>query len=156
MAKSTKRSTTEKETMKLLHLASDFAPSSPVLLSTATSVEKPTGLRSHSSTRYTPIVLFILLVFAGFSLTVPLHPSRSTDPDSCSNATALAPGTDGSDCSDLATVPANYNVVIKSITNLAVNNLPSGSRSSLSEAINPDPSRNVTLTGRVPALNHIS
>lgn len=111
-----------KENMKLLHLASDFVPTSPAILSSATSVEKPTGLRSQRSTRYTPIVLIILLVFAGFSLTVPLHPSRSTGLDNCSNATVLAAKTPVSDCPDLAIVPASYNVVIKNISNLAVKN----------------------------------
>jgi hypothetical protein len=93
--------------MKLLHLANDFILPEIQTLAIAPKVivKIPTTPYQAAPRRKTVIALLILLVFAGFSLTIPLHPTRSAVPNGCSTAIALPGGESGANCIMQATNP---------------------------------------------------
>lgn len=86
--------------MKLLYLASDFDLSDKdPLLTSSKIVLRPISRYDQEKTRYTPVVaLLIMFVFAGFSLTIPLHPTRSAVPNGCSTTVALSAGESAATC----------------------------------------------------------
>lgn len=118
--------------MKLLHLTNDFATSNNnTLLVPAMHIAKPSGISNQGKTRFTPVALLLLLVFAGFSLTIPLHPVSSSD--SCNTGLALAADADTSNCSDLAIIKINYTAIVNTLSDLAIGNLRAGKLSNVSE-----------------------
>ena len=86
--------------MKLLYLANDFAIyENGTLIAISKVPDEPNPRYENEKPRYTPVLaLLVLLVFAGFSLTIPLHPTRSAVPNGCSAAVALPPGESAADC----------------------------------------------------------
>lgn len=93
--------------MKLLHLANDFAlpEMRSLTISPKVIVKAPAYLQGEPR-RKPVIALLILLFFAGLSLTIPLHPTRSAVPNACSTAAALPDGESAAACIYQATNPA--------------------------------------------------
>lgn len=101
--------------MKLLHLANDFALSeNETLLTSSQIIVLPKSRYNEEKTRYTPVVaLLILLVFAGFTLTIPLHPSRSAVPNGCSTTETLPAGQTAAACILQATGNNSPKIAVK-------------------------------------------
>jgi hypothetical protein len=95
--------------MKLLYLPNDFDLSDSTALSISPEiVTQPNPNDSQEKPRYTPVIaLIVLFVFAGFSLTIPLHPARSAVPNGCSTSIALPPGESAATCIMQATTKDN-------------------------------------------------
>ncbi|MBN9388671.1 MAG: hypothetical protein J0I20_11510 [Chloroflexi bacterium] len=94
--------------MKLLHLANDFElPEIQTLtISPKVIVNVPPTYLQEIPRRKAIVALLILLIFASFSLTIPLHPTRSAVPNGCSTAIALPNGESAANCIMQATSPS--------------------------------------------------